>query len=122
MTDRDLLFEISAKVGVIHGVCQGHGDRLGKIETALERVEASCEMHRASTNENGRCIAGLQQDTATRSRRISEICRRLDVSEQTGEHIVATAATTWHVVKTIGAIVLGMAAIAGAVAATWGAM
>lgn len=95
------LINISDKIGTIYGRLDGMGNSLHNLQGTLD---AAC----ITMRDHGQAIAAMQVREEIRGKRLSELCKKLDMTDVTGQHHILEERTRWNTLKFVGSILLGV--------------
>jgi hypothetical protein len=83
------------------------GDIKG-IDKRIDRVEGSMDVFVTECREMGQHIALLTNAGERREKKISELAKRVDHTENTGVHHIIAQKTAWGTIKIVAAICVGL--------------
>jgi hypothetical protein len=95
------------------GEVRGHVEEgFKRLDGRMASMEADVSVIRQDGQTANQRVALLEQTCATRGKRISELVKRVDMTENTGATLKVQATTAWKTMAVIGGIIVALGGLA----------
>ena len=106
MTDRDVLITIAKGVGEVKGEIKGVSQR-------MKSIEANCIMCNDQIHQMNARLACHDQDLMRHDKKISDLFRKVELTEDTGITYITQQKAKWSTLKIIGSIAISVGSLVG---------
>lgn len=101
-----MLLKIARGIGEVKGEISGIGHRIKNIEANV--ILTNDSMHNMAAQ-----LAVHEQAICRHEKKLSDLYRKVDITEDTGMHYIVEQKAKWSTLKVIGTIFLGMISAIG---------